>query len=277
MPAALPVAFRQAAGRTEIMSSTVCSLHLLELFSTEPFEWGLSEIAQALSLSKATSHRILATLMEAGFVSQEPIRHRYFVSGKALEVGTGFLRHSPAYRAAFPVMHQLGERDRGHRTLRCVGSRHDPISPQLWATERLLPLRRRRRPPTFARQCHGQGNAGLGSRNRSGPHHVRWLRALHGEDNHHIGCYAARTGRRPEEGYAINDEEWCLGLRAVASPIFGARREVVASICIGGPAIKMSAARLVKFGALVREAGMQISRQLSYRPTHGAECRLPRT
>jgi IclR family pca regulon transcriptional regulator len=98
MPSALPVAVRRAAGRTEIMSSTVRSLHLLELLSTEPFEWGLSEIAQALSLSKATSHRIVATLMEAGFVSQEPIRRRYFVSGKALEVGTGFLRHSPVPR-----------------------------------------------------------------------------------------------------------------------------------------------------------------------------------
>ena len=51
--------------------------------------------------------------MEAGFVSQEPIRHRYFVSGKALEVSTGFLRHSPAYRAAFPVMHQLGSEIEG--------------------------------------------------------------------------------------------------------------------------------------------------------------------
>jgi DNA-binding IclR family transcriptional regulator len=77
-----------------------------------------------------------------------------------------------------------------------------------------------------------------------------------------------------KRGYATNDEEWCLGLRAVASPIFGARREVVASICIGGPAIKISAARLVKLGTLVRDAGMQISRQLGYRPAHGIERRL---
>src|ERR1044071_4033108 len=115
MPAGLPAVVSNAngGGRTEVMSSTVRALRLLELVAAEPFEWSLSDLAQALALSKATTHRILATLMEAGFISQEPIRNRYFISRKALEVGTGFLRHSPAYRAAFPVMHQLGRQVEG--------------------------------------------------------------------------------------------------------------------------------------------------------------------
>jgi DNA-binding IclR family transcriptional regulator len=93
--------------RAETMSSTIRTLRALELLATEPFEWTLTELARSMSLSKATAHRILATLVEAGYAAQAPGRNRYCVSGKALEVGSGYLRHLPAYRAAFPVMHDL--------------------------------------------------------------------------------------------------------------------------------------------------------------------------
>jgi IclR family acetate operon transcriptional repressor len=75
----------------------------------------------------------------------------------------------------------------------------------------------------------------------------------------------ARVRRR---GYAINDEEWCMGLPAVAAPIFGSRGDVVASICIGGPTAKMTDAKLEKYGTMVRDAGMDISNQLGSRRPH---------
>src|SRR6266542_4918574 len=99
--AARNVAAVNGATRGKAMSSTLRCLRVLELIGREPFEWSLSEIAGALGVSKGTAHRLIATLREGGYIGQTENR-RYFIEGKTFAIGTAFLRHSLAYRAAFP-------------------------------------------------------------------------------------------------------------------------------------------------------------------------------
>ena len=64
-----------------------------------------------------------------------------------------------------------------------------------------------------------------------------------------------------KRGYARNDEEWCLGLRAVASPIFGARREVAAFDLHWRPSHQDVCREIrISFQTRCADAGMQISR-----------------
>ncbi len=254
------------ASRTEVMSSTIRTLRVLELLSMEPFEWSLTEISNKLSLSKGTAHRIVATLIEAGFVRQDGLRNRYVVSGKALEVGTGFLRHSPAYRAAFPVMHELGRQIEGI------------IHFGVWDSDTILFLRSYGQPSSYYLYADTGDRRPIHA-NAMGKAMLAYSPAADVERIMSANCDAftrntittlpameRELARIRKRGFAINDEEWCTGLRAVASPVLGLRGEVAASICIGGPTLKMSNARIEKYGRLVRDAGTQISRQLGFRP-----------
>jgi DNA-binding IclR family transcriptional regulator len=89
------------------MSSTLRCLKVLELLAEEPFELSFSELAARLEIPKASAHRLCTTLMEARLIIQEPVTRRYMLSSHALWLGSGYLRHSAIYRAAFFPMQEL--------------------------------------------------------------------------------------------------------------------------------------------------------------------------
>jgi DNA-binding IclR family transcriptional regulator len=95
------------------MSSTLRCLKVLELLADEPFELSFSELASRLEIPKATAHRLCTTLMEADLITQEPVTRRYMLSSHALWLGSGYLRHSPIYRAAFFPMQELARQVAG--------------------------------------------------------------------------------------------------------------------------------------------------------------------
>lgn len=89
------------------MSSTLRCLKVLELLADEPFELSFSALAARLQIPKASAHRLCTTLLEADLITQEPVTKHYMLSSHALWVGSGYLRHSPLYRAAFFPMQEL--------------------------------------------------------------------------------------------------------------------------------------------------------------------------
>src|ERR1700759_23075 len=89
------------------MSSTIRCLKMLELLADEPFELSFSELAARLDIPKASAHRLCTTLIEANLIKQEPATRRYRLSSHSLWIGSGYLRPSPLYRAAFFPMQEL--------------------------------------------------------------------------------------------------------------------------------------------------------------------------
>lgn len=89
------------------MSSTLRCLKVLELLADEPFELSFTELAARLQIPKASAHRLCTTLIEANLIVQEPVTRRYMLSCHALWIGSGYLRHSSLYRAAFFPMQEL--------------------------------------------------------------------------------------------------------------------------------------------------------------------------
>jgi DNA-binding IclR family transcriptional regulator len=62
-----------------------------------------------------------------------------------------------------------------------------------------------------------------------------------------------------ENGYAVDDEEFDMGVRCIAAPIFDFREKIVGSIGISGPLTRMTSSRM----ELLAEQVLSISRQLS--------------
>lgn len=95
--------------KSTAMTSTLRCLYVLELLAEPPFELGLSDLASLLKTPKASAHRICATLLEAGLVERNPVSRCYRLSPKSLWIGSGYLRHSVVYRAAFFPMQDLAK------------------------------------------------------------------------------------------------------------------------------------------------------------------------
>jgi DNA-binding IclR family transcriptional regulator len=70
------------------------------------------------------------------------------------------------------------------------------------------------------------------------------------------------------QGYALNDEQSAIGLRAVAAPIRDYRGEVVASVNVGGPTMRINVRDLrTRLTRAVGETASRISVDLGYRLT----------
>ena len=89
------------------MSSTLRCLKVLELLADEPFELSFTDLTAKLEVPKASAHRLCTTLIEANLIIQEPVTRRYMLNSHALWIGSGYLRHSAVYRAAFFPMQDL--------------------------------------------------------------------------------------------------------------------------------------------------------------------------
>lgn len=66
------------------------------------------------------------------------------------------------------------------------------------------------------------------------------------------------------KGYAFDDEEVRLGVRRIASPVFGSFKGLVAVIGIAGPTFRITLDRKEKFGEIVKEVAMGLSVKLGY-------------
>lgn len=248
------------------MSSTLRCLRVLELLAEEPFEMGISELAVLLNSPAPSVHRLCATLLQASMVEQDGPTKRYRLSPKALWIGSGYLRHSAVYRAAFfaiqdlvrnvPGTVQLGVYDEGW--VQFIYSIGYPGSTDQFADVGL------RRP------LHATASGKL------------FLTELTEREVEKIMAAGPRQFTRntivslkrmkqelaeiAEKGYALNDEELIPGYVVVAAPFFGPSNKIAATISATIPVSEMrkehgSEARYIK---LVCEAALRASLQLGH-------------
>lgn len=80
---------------------------VLEWLALAPEPVRLSAVALQLGLQKSTVHRILATLIERGYVEQIPESGCYRATLRLWEMGSGLISQHPIKRTATPYLQQL--------------------------------------------------------------------------------------------------------------------------------------------------------------------------
>ncbi len=92
-------------------SSTVTverAADVLLLFSEQPTQrLGVTEIANALGLSKAAVHRILSSLKNKGIVEIDPVSHRYGLGPVLVSLGLTYLNKLDVRKVAAPELVEL--------------------------------------------------------------------------------------------------------------------------------------------------------------------------
>jgi DNA-binding IclR family transcriptional regulator len=68
-----------------------------------------------------------------------------------------------------------------------------------------------------------------------------------------------------KQGFAIDNEEYGLGVWAVAAPVYGQNGFPVASLAIAAPSARTFKAKRKELTSMVQTSGLEISRELGYK------------
>ena len=235
------------------------AMRILSAFDSEHRERGVSEIAQATGLHKATTHRIMMTLLNGGFLERAPDGERFRLGIRVVELGLGALRGLDLRRAAFPYMQQLVERfdetcdlgifDRGTVLyVEVVHSRHSLT----------IAARVGRRLPAY---CTASGRVFLAFLPAevvepllNGP-----LEPCTEKTTTSLAQLREELEATRQRGYALDDEEFEKGIRAVSAPIRDIDGNVIAALSVPGPVYRMPPERMQEIVAALLEACNAIS------------------
>ncbi len=85
-------------------------LVVLEAGASAPGPVRVSHLATELDMQKSSVHRVLQTLVDEGWVVQDPQTDLYSATLKLWELGTAVANRVPLKQAATPVLHELHRR-----------------------------------------------------------------------------------------------------------------------------------------------------------------------
>lgn len=253
-----------AAGSTPgAVQSLGRALDLMESVAMAEQGAGLTELAKATGLAPSTAHRLLKTLQQRRYVNHDAERGLWFIGVQSFTVGAAFLRTRNVVAAARPVMRQLME-DSGESVSLAVLDGADAV--YLAQIECRAMMRALARPGGRAPlHCSGVGKALLAAlaEEERAPLYRRVDFTRYTEHTL-TDADALEAALRPvtARGFAIDDEEFALGLRCVAAAIRDEYGEPVAAISCSGPTARVTAERVASLGQLVAAAATEIGAAL---------------
>lgn len=240
------------------------ALSILELFSNDRPEIGVSDIARLLSLNKSTAFGLLCTLERRGYVEQNPNTGRYRLGMKTIELGQQKLSAFNIGQIAHPILKTLVGKV-GETAHLAIYDRGEVIYIDKVECDNALSIASfiGKRNPAY---CTGLGKCLLAFQSEeeiervlSGvldvrtPKTITDRKRLHGE---------LETIRKRDMAY--DDEEFSLGLFCFAAPVRDVKGAVCAAVSISIPTIRMDPAKKSFFKDSVSAAARAISEAFGY-------------
>jgi IclR family transcriptional regulator, acetate operon repressor len=240
------------------------ALDVLRCFEGASGDLGVTEIATRTGLSVSTAHRLTRALTAGGLLVQDPRTERYqlgpalVVLGRRAEERLGYARALPALEA---LATDTGESvNLGIRSGSEVLVVLDVASPQ--------PLRFAQAPGSrVAIHASAMGKCLLAFAPDPALE-IRELQPLTRFTDRTLAdprSLAADLAAIRSRGWALNDEERNLGVRAVATPVLDAAGAPVAAVAVQGPSVRLAVARLEELAARLAQTTRVLSPLLSTR------------
>jgi IclR family transcriptional regulator, KDG regulon repressor len=238
------------------------AMRILSSFDDEHPDRGVSEIAQATGLHKATTHRIMMTLLNGGFLERTPSGDRFRLGLQVVQLGLGALRGLDFRRVALPYMQQLVDRFQESCDLG-IHDRGQVLYVEVVLSEQVLAIVSRVG-GHLPLHCTASGKVLLAFL----PSEI--VEPIFGAP---LPAYTEKTITSPaqlreeletirQQGYAVDDEELEEEIRAVSVPIRDLDGNTIAAISMPGPASRVTWDRLPVIAEAMMEAADAISAQV---------------
>lgn len=240
-------------------------LGILEEVATSGRPVAVREVAEALDLPKPTAHRLVNTLLERGLLARGIDRRSVTVGPKLTQLALDILRSSvvqaPVRSVLSGVSTQLGETCNigvldGSEVvyLDRVEAEHWPLRLQFGIGSR-VPL-----------HCTAMGKLFLGhlpdvqrERLLSAIRFQRFTAGTIGD----VEGMRAEAARIREQGYALDDEEFIVGVFCIAFPVRDTRGRVIAALAVQGPKARLPRERVEECLPILRHGAALLTTVLA--------------
>ncbi len=247
------------AANRDVVGAVLKACALLEHFDTARPVWALNDLTVASGMNKTTVHRLMTTLVHAGWVARTA-DGAYRIAMPLFEIGAAAVSRLDIRDAAKPVLQELAatfgdtaylmvpaesgavciDRVEGNNSLVVAGISIGSVIPYHAAAGPTVML-------AYSPDLRAD-----------------WL-------ERDLPAFTDRTVTRPSalrehldrvvaQGYSVSDADYLDGVAAVAAPILGQRRELVASVSVGGRRDAFDGDGLAARVDAVRAAARRLSR-----------------
>jgi DNA-binding IclR family transcriptional regulator len=244
--------------------AVVRAIAILKAFGGERSAWGLSELAEQLSLNKTTVFRLVGALEREGMLTRDPERDVYRLGPELIVLGAHALRSADLRELAHDQLKMLAERTGESATLEVLMGDDTVILDEVLGRFRLggsAEIGTR-----WPAHTTSTGKVLLAAARQEGCALPRHLEARTPRTITSAAQLEREFARVIEQGYAVAMEELEPGLVAIGAPVQNHESRVIAALSIGGPTARVAADRIPHLGALVRSAADEVSRRLGASP-----------
>ena len=239
------------------------AVRVLRLLASDGGPRRLTDLSRALAVSKSTLSELLATLERLGFVERDGESRTFRLGYGVLELGNAVLRRLDLRQLARPYLTQLRDAIGETAVL------HMPVDQGALIVDRVesdhqlkvvAPIGHRL--PPFAGSVAKVSASELADKELAALLRTRVLRAFTPRSVTSAQRYRKEIVRVRRRGYAVDDEEYLPGVRAVSAPVLDSRGRMVATVTVVGSSVRLSDARMRQAATAVLEAAAGISRRL---------------
>jgi DNA-binding IclR family transcriptional regulator len=242
------------------------ALEILETLAQAESGLPLSELAEDTGYPISTAHRLLNTLAERGYVEQEPQTRRYYLGSKILTLQAQVVRHRQLVQRAFPHLNELKRKANGTVNLGVLSGK-DAVYLESFVPDSALGFYSppgTRMPPC----CTAMGKLLLAHLDPAAMGQILSSTKLEPHTPHTITSLSelrAELSRIASRGYAVDDQEYAVGVRCVAAPVRDYSGAVIAGVSVTLPAEQLPLDRIEDTAALIVATCRDISRSMGHR------------
>lgn len=233
----------------ERIKSVDRAMDLLECFTEEKTEIGVTELAKLIGLTKPSAYRLAETLLARGYLSKDPERLRYQIGPKVLNLSKVFFYKVDIRTRALPHMNKLRDTfDEGVTLFMVMGDKRVCVA----SVESTQPLRR----------VISVGEAlplGIGA---SGKLFV----AYQGFDSYQ-GIQNNELDQIRKQGYSVSHDETGGNISAIAVPVRNHLGQVIGALTMAGSSLRYSEDFISRYVPVMQHHGDRISCELGFQKT----------
>jgi len=235
---------------------------ILSAISSSKDGMGVSDLAKKLKMAKSTVHGMTSALEELGAVMRYPLTKKYKLGFALLEIGRSAYSQIDLQTSARPVTEELMEKTQTSVFLGILNWDHVTILDIVEARRDLnITAPVGSTIPLFAGAVGKVFLAAMEKEQATKIISSKGLPRFTDNSIVDIDMYFNELRQVKEKGYAVDDEEYIMGVRAVASPLIGLGQLRSAIWAVGFKA-SLDSKKMQALTGETHKAAMAISRRI---------------
>jgi IclR family pca regulon transcriptional regulator len=248
-----------ASRETITVKSVTKSLELLNCFTDDHPEWGVTELGEYLGLCKSAVHRFLSSFEKSGFLERTST-HRYRLGIRCLELGMTFQINDRLIRASERGLRILAEETTSIAHLSRLDGRETVELLRFCTMRRLIHTPK----VSTRREAHATAKGKVFLAYSGEEHLLKYL-----GPRQFLKTYTSLTIDTPDrlrlelrqiqhQGYALDDQESYMGMRCLAVPIYSTPNRLAAALSISNSVDQVPMGRLPQLVTKLRRVADEI-------------------